>query len=71
MPLTIGIQLLSVLVPVLIEFLLPDANFKAINHHAKLLHEISLQWLMKIGPQYPQVRNIFDHNLSLDGAAFH
>ncbi|CAH0385852.1 unnamed protein product [Bemisia tabaci] len=48
------IQLLSVLVPVLIEFLLPDANFKAINHHAKLLHEISLQWLMKIGPQYPQ-----------------
>nr|CAH7763089.1 unnamed protein product [Callosobruchus chinensis] len=50
------IQMLTLLVPVLVSFLLTDPNMKNKNKYAHSLHEISLQWLIKIGPKYPQVR---------------
>lgn len=50
-----GIQMLGILVPILVEFLLEETSFQEANKFCKSLHEQSLQWLMKIGPQYPQV----------------
>lgn len=50
-----GIQMLSLLVPVLINFLLEGPALKDASKPCQTLHERSLQWLMKIGPQYPQV----------------
>ncbi len=47
----LGVQMLTLIVPVLINFL-DDA---ACTPQAKMLHELSLHKLMKIGPQYPQV----------------
>ncbi|XP_034252934.1 HEAT repeat-containing protein 5B isoform X2 [Thrips palmi] len=49
-----GIQMLSLLVPVLINFLLEGPALKDASKPCQTLHERSLQWLMKIGPQYPQ-----------------
>jgi len=51
-----GIQMLALLVPVLVNFLLEGPAFKDASRFCQLLHERSLQWLMKIGVQYPQVR---------------
>ena len=50
-----GIQMLALLVPVLISFLLEGPTLKDASKPCQNLHERSLQWLMKIGPQYPQV----------------
>lgn len=48
--------MLSLLVPVLVSYLLVDQALRSANKCSILLHEISLQWLMKIGPKYPHVR---------------
>ncbi|KAK9890049.1 hypothetical protein WA026_008857 [Henosepilachna vigintioctopunctata] len=49
------IQMLTLLVPVLISYLLEGQTLKSANKFSVKLHEASLQWLMKIGPKYPQV----------------
>lgn len=48
------VQMLALLVPVLISFLLEGPALKDASKPCQTLHERSLQWLMKIGPQYPQ-----------------
>lgn len=47
--------MLSLLVPILVNYLLIDQALRSANKYAVQLHEISLQTLMKIGPKYPQV----------------
>lgn len=49
-----GIQMLTLLVPILINYLLEPDQFRAKPKQCVQLHEQSLQWLMKIGPKYPQ-----------------
>ncbi|XP_031336319.1 HEAT repeat-containing protein 5B-like [Photinus pyralis] len=48
-----GIQMLALLVPVLINYLLDATALRSADKYAITLHEVSLQWLMKIGPKYP------------------
>ncbi|CAH0562547.1 unnamed protein product [Brassicogethes aeneus] len=48
------IQMLSLLVPVLVSYLLVEQALRSANKYSLQLHEVSLQWLMKIGPKYPQ-----------------
>ncbi|KAE8751079.1 hypothetical protein FOCC_FOCC002164 [Frankliniella occidentalis] len=48
------VEMLALLVPVLISFLLEGPALKDASKPCQTLHERSLQWLMKIGPQYPQ-----------------
>lgn len=50
-----GIQMLTLLVPILISFLLEGNQLRSATKFTIQLHEQSLQWLMKIGPKYPQV----------------
>ena len=47
--------MLTLLVPILVNCLLEGPALKEANNLARVLHEQSLQKLMKIGPQYPQV----------------
>ncbi|KAF5283589.1 hypothetical protein FQA39_LY17291 [Lamprigera yunnana] len=47
------VQMLALLVTVLIGYLLEESFLKTANKYCISLHEISLQWLMKIGPKYP------------------
>uniref|UniRef100_A0A6B2ELW8 HEAT repeat-containing protein 5A n=1 Tax=Phlebotomus kandelakii TaxID=1109342 RepID=A0A6B2ELW8_9DIPT len=47
-------QMLAILVPVLISFLLDSFKINVSTKHCVQLHEHSLQWLKKIGPKYPQ-----------------
>ncbi|KAK4872023.1 hypothetical protein RN001_016147 [Aquatica leii] len=47
------IQMLSLVVPVLISYLLDGQALETANKFSVSLHESSLQWLMKIGPTYP------------------
>lgn len=49
-----GIQLLTLLVPILIGYLLEPHVLKMSSKYESQLHEQSLQWLMRIGPKYPQ-----------------
>ncbi|XP_044256431.1 HEAT repeat-containing protein 5B isoform X4 [Tribolium madens] len=49
-----GIQMLTLLVPILISYLLEGQALRSANKYSLNLHEISLQRLMKIGPKYPQ-----------------
>ncbi|RZF35276.1 hypothetical protein LSTR_LSTR014265 [Laodelphax striatellus] len=49
-----GIQMLSMLVPIVIDCLLEGPALKEANRFCRSLHEQALQVLMKIGPQYPQ-----------------
>lgn len=48
--------MLTLLVPILISYLIdPNQKFgKNNSKYIQQLHEQSLQWLMKIGPKYPQ-----------------
>ncbi|KAL3290046.1 hypothetical protein HHI36_023417 [Cryptolaemus montrouzieri] len=56
------IEMLAILVPVLISYLLEESEMKSANKYAIKLHEASLQWLMKIGPKYPQeFKNLMSH----------
>lgn len=50
-----GIQMLTMLVPILITYLLDPTALKTAKRQAMQLHENSLQWLKKIGPKYPEV----------------
>ena len=47
--------MLTLLVPILISFLLEPPQLRVASKFCVQLHEQSLQWLMKIGPKYPQV----------------
>lgn len=47
--------MLALLVPVLISYLLEGQALRSASKHSITLHEVSLQWLMKIGPKYPLV----------------
>lgn len=47
------IQMLTLLIPILINYLLEPEQFRVRPKHCVQLHEQSLQWLMKIGPKYP------------------
>lgn len=49
--------MLTLLVPILISFLLEGNQLRTSPKFTVQLHEQSLQWLMKIGPKYPQVCN--------------
>lgn len=49
-----GIQLLTLLVPILFGFLLEPIAIKKSSKYVYQLHEQSLQWLMRIGLKYPQ-----------------
>lgn len=46
--------MLTLLVPILINYLLEPEQFRVKPKHCVQLHEHALQWLMKIGPKYPQ-----------------
>lgn len=46
--------MLTLLVPILINYLLEPHLLKSSSKYRIQLHEQSLQWLMKIGPKYPQ-----------------
>lgn len=46
--------MLTLLVPILISYLLEGQALRSANKFTLTLHEVSLQWLMKIGPKYPQ-----------------
>uniref|UniRef100_A0A034VSR0 HEAT repeat-containing protein 5A n=1 Tax=Bactrocera dorsalis TaxID=27457 RepID=A0A034VSR0_BACDO len=48
------IQMLTLLVPVLINYLAEPAKLRTLPKYQRHLHEQALQWLMKIGPKYPQ-----------------
>jgi len=49
----LGVQMLTLIVPVLINFLVdPNISSVTLNPHRKLLHDVCLQKLMKIGLQY-------------------
>lgn len=47
--------MLTLLVPILISFLLEANQLRTSSKFCIQLHEQSLQWLMKVGPKYPQV----------------
>lgn len=47
--------MLTLLVPILISFLLEENQQRTSSKFCMQLHEQSLQWLMKVGPKYPQV----------------
>lgn len=49
-----GIQLLTLLVPILIGFLIDAHTLRTSTKYICQLHEQALQWLMRIGPKYPQ-----------------
>ncbi|XP_014227190.1 HEAT repeat-containing protein 5B isoform X3 [Trichogramma pretiosum] len=49
-----GIQMLTLLVPNLINYLLEGDQFQQVNKYQISLHQHSFQWLNKIGPKYPQ-----------------
>ncbi|XP_065165699.1 HEAT repeat-containing protein 5B isoform X3 [Atheta coriaria] len=49
-----GIQMLTLIVPILISYLLDGQVLRSSGKYSLKLHESSLQWLMKIGPKYPQ-----------------
>lgn len=53
-----GIQILTLLVPAIVSYLSVESSLKNANKYMKSLNDASLQWLMKIGPKYPQVRFI-------------
>lgn len=46
--------MLTLLVPILISYLLESHQLKSSSKLCHQLHDQALQWLMKIGPKYPQ-----------------
>lgn len=46
--------MLTLLVPILINYLLEAHQLKTSSKFRTQLHDQSLKWLMKIGPKYPQ-----------------
>lgn len=51
----LGIEMLSMLVPILIKYLLEEDELQRATKYQASLHQQSFQWLNKIGPKYPQV----------------
>lgn len=51
----LGIQMLTLLVPILINYLLEGDELQHATKYQASLHQQSFQWLNKIGPKYPQV----------------
>ncbi|XP_043289102.1 HEAT repeat-containing protein 5B isoform X2 [Venturia canescens] len=49
-----GIQMLTLLVPILINYLLEGEQLQYATRFQTSLHQQSFQWLNKIGPKYPQ-----------------
>ncbi|CAK1593788.1 unnamed protein product [Parnassius mnemosyne] len=49
-----GIQLLRMLVPIVISYLREGNELASAPPHVRTLHEFALQWLMRVGPKYPQ-----------------
>ncbi|XP_076643444.1 HEAT repeat-containing protein 5B isoform X1 [Halictus rubicundus] len=49
-----GIQMLTLLVPILINYLLEGDQLQHASKYQLSLHQQSFQWLNKIGPKYPQ-----------------
>ncbi|XP_070152954.1 HEAT repeat-containing protein 5B isoform X1 [Polyergus mexicanus] len=49
-----GIQMLTLLVPILINYLLEGDELQRATKYQASLHQQSFQWLNKIGPKYPQ-----------------
>ncbi|KAL2716535.1 HEAT repeat-containing protein 5B isoform X1 [Vespula squamosa] len=49
-----GIQMLTLLVPILINYLLEGDQLQNASKYQITLHQQSFQWLNKIGPKYPQ-----------------
>lgn len=49
--------MLTLLVPILINFLMSSESLETANKYQVALHQQSFQWLNKIGPKYPQVKN--------------
>ncbi|XP_055847565.1 HEAT repeat-containing protein 5B isoform X1 [Episyrphus balteatus] len=61
-----GIQMLTLLVPVLINYLAEPSKLRTLPKSQRQLHEQSLQWLMKIGPKYPQeFKSLMSQSLEL------
>ncbi|KAH8419160.1 hypothetical protein KR222_006942, partial [Zaprionus bogoriensis] len=48
------IQMLTLLVPVLIGYLADPSKVRTLPKYQRQLHEQALQWLLKVGPKYPQ-----------------
>lgn len=46
--------MLTLLVPVLINYLAEPSKLRTLPKYQRQLHEQALKWLMKIGPKYPQ-----------------
>lgn len=57
-----GIQMLTLLVPILITYLQDPAALKIAKKQTIQLHDNSLEWLKRIGPKYPEVRFIYRDN---------
>ncbi|XP_031777136.1 HEAT repeat-containing protein 5B isoform X2 [Nasonia vitripennis] len=49
-----GIQMLTLLVPILINYLMEGEQLQHGTKHQISLHQHSFQWLNRIGPKYPQ-----------------
>lgn len=47
--------MLTLLVPILINYLLEADELQRSTKYQSSLHQQSFQWLNKIGPKYPQV----------------
>lgn len=54
--------MLTLLVPILITYLLEPPSLKTAKRPVLQLHEQALQWLKKVVPKYPEVRNKQSHN---------
>lgn len=52
----VGIQMLTLLVPILINYLLEEEQLQQGTKYQISLHQHSFQWLNKIGPKYPKVQ---------------
>lgn len=46
--------MLTLVVPVLIAFLSDPSKLRALTKYQRQLHDQSLQWLIRIGPKYPE-----------------
>lgn len=55
----LGIQMLTLLVPILINYLLEGDQLQHASKYQLSLHQQSFQWLNKIGPKYPQVSKLY------------
>lgn len=63
----LGIQMLTLLVPILINYLLEGDELQRATKYQASLHQQSFQWLNKIGPKYPQVyfENILESQIHI------